>query len=353
MFGNYKTTTPRLKRLYEIHKLIASGKKPKAEDLAKEIGCSINTIYKDIGKLEEVYKAPVTSEPKYGGYYYSNPAWRFPLEDEMFGDNLSILSSAKILLAHFENTPLYGDIEKKLNSICRTQDDTPLLNRIALAPSPNATARVKQETWEIIKEALRHNTVIRFRYRNNNWDPDLEQQIIHLRPYQLLIDEGKNIIYGFMEEKKAIRLFYLSNMYEISDTKKKFELPADFDFKNHCGKSHFGAFTRYEPRKYKIAFYEDAIEEIRMGNWADDQEITEDVDEDGNERIVMTFTSAQDMRILDWVFQNKAYAKPLEPESLVTRWKFNVQVMAQMAGLDIKVDYDLLEKADKLERSGK
>ncbi|MBP5175396.1 MAG: WYL domain-containing protein [Treponema sp.] len=88
-------------------------------------------------------------------------------------------------------------------------------------------------TWEIIKEALRHNTVIRFRYRNNNWDPDLEQKIIHLRPYQLLIDEGKNIIYGFMEEKKAIRLFYLSNMYEISDTKKKFELPADFDFKNH------------------------------------------------------------------------------------------------------------------------
>lgn len=90
-----------------------------------------------------------------------------------------------------------------------------------------------------------------------------------------------------------------------------------------------------------------------MGNWADDQKITEDVDEDGNERIVVTFTSAQDMRVLDWVFQNKAYAKPLEPESLVTRWRFNVQVMAQMAGLDVKVDYDLLEKADKLERSGK
>ncbi|MBP5175397.1 MAG: hypothetical protein ILP07_05745 [Treponema sp.] len=70
------------------------------------------------------------------------------------------------------------------------------------------------------------------------------------------------------------------------------------------------------------------IEEIRVGNWADDQEITEDVDEDG-------------------------YAKPLEPESLITRSKFNVQAMAQMAGLDVKVDYDLLEKADKLERTGK
>lgn len=94
------------------------------------------------------------------------------------------------------------------------------------------------------------------------------------------------------------------------------------------------------------------MEEIEMGNWAKDQVMEKDVDEDKNERLVISFTSSQDMKILDWVFQNKAYAKPLEPESLVLRWKFNIAVMAKMAGFNAQVDYSLLEKAEKLEREG-
>ena len=142
-------------------------------------------------------------------------------------------------------------------------------------------------------------------------------------------------------------------MYDILETDITFKLPENYEFKNHTGKSHFGAFTRYAERQYKIAFYEDAIPEIKLGNWAEDQVFTDDIDEEGYERTVVTFTSAQDMRVLDWVFKNKAYAKPLAPESLVTRWKYNVAVMAKMAGFDVEVDYTLLDKAAKLEHEGK
>ena len=142
-------------------------------------------------------------------------------------------------------------------------------------------------------------------------------------------------------------------MEEIVETRNIFELPEKYEFKYHTGKSHFGAFTRYAERQYKIAFYEDAVPDIKLGNWADDQEFIDDVDEQGYERTVVTFTSAQDMRVLDWVFKNKAYALPLAPESLVTRWKYNVAKMAEMAGLGIVADSKLLYKAEKLEREGK
>ncbi|MBP5452819.1 MAG: WYL domain-containing protein [Treponema sp.] len=232
--------------------------------------------------------------------------------------------------------------------------NAPLLNRIALAPTTNPKEKVNPYIWETVCNAMRENHVIKFKYKNNNWDRDLGADVfLHVRPYQLLIDEGKNLLFGYLEEKEAVRLFVLNNMSYLTDTLKPFVLPKDYEFKNHTGNSNFGAFTRYQPRKYRIAFYEDAVEDILQGNWAKDQTFEPCKDENENDMVIVSFTSAQDMKILDWVCQNKVYAKPLEPESLVTRWKFNVAEMARMAGYDIQPDYSLLDKADKLEREGK
>ena len=360
MYGNSKTTVNRLYRLYKIHQKISSGSNPKAEELAREIGCGVRTIYEDIKYMSTYEKDPATGKItglgapiasfRHGGYYYSSP-WRFPLENQML--DLSMLSTAKLLLSHFENTPLYSEVEDLLNKVCKIQSDSPLLNRIALAPTTNTTQPINSEIWKLICDALSNNHVIKFRYLNNDWDPDLKESVLHVEPYQLLIDEGKSLLFGYLQEKKAVRLYNINLMQEIVETRNTFELPENYEFKYHTGKSHFGAFTRYAERKYKIAFYEDAVPDIKLGNWADDQEFVDDVDEEGYERTVVTFSSAQDMRVLDWVFKNKAYAKPLAPESLVTRWKYNVAVMAKMAGFDVEIDYSLLDKAAKLEREGK
>lgn len=57
------------------------------------------------------------------------------------------------------------------------------------------------------------------------------------------------------------------------------------------------------------------------------------------------------MRILKWVFENMAYAEPLEPPSLVARWKFNIATMAQMAGFKVKSDIKI-EDIERMEREG-
>ena len=355
MYGDSNTKLSKLNKLYMIHTEIASGSAPKAQDLAKKLGCGITSIYNYITELQhEPYNAPIYVEGNFGGYKYSGDSYRFPYEDKLLGNNLNMLSSAKFLLDYFENSPLYEEIENTLNSICKLQKDTPLLNRIALAPTTNTTEKLKYaHYWKLLCSALSENHILRFKYLNNTWDPDLEKATLHVRPYQLLIDGGKNLLFGYLEEKDALRLFNINDMYELVETNKEFKLPEDYEFKNHTGNSNFGAFTRYAPRTYKIAFYEDAIEEVKKGNWAKDQSFEDDIDEDGYPRTIITFTSAQDMRILDWVCKNKCYAKPLEPESLVLRWKYNVAIMAKTAGFNVEVDDNLRIRAEELEKAGK
>lgn len=355
MYGDSKTKLSKLQKLYMIHTEISSGRAPKAQDLANKLGCGITSVYNYITELQNPpYNAPIYVEGNFGGYKYSGDSYRFPFEDEMLGNNLNMLSSAKVLLSYFENSPIYENIEKTLNTICKLQNDTPLLNRIALAPTTNTTEKLKYpHYWKVLCSALSENHILRFKYLNNTWDPELEETTLHVRPFQLLIDEGKNLLFGYLEEKYALRLFNINDIYELTDTNKPFKLPEDYEFKNHTGNSNFGAFTRYAPRKYRIAFYEDAIEEVKKGNWAKDQIFEDDIDEEGYPRTIITFTSSQDMKILDWVCKNKCYAVPLEPESLVVRWRYNVSVMAKAAGLNVEIDYSLLELADKLEREGK
>ena len=132
----------------------------------------------------------------------------------------------------------------------------------------------------------------------------------------------------------------------LNTLSKHFDLPEKFEVENFTGGGNFGAFKRFRPKQYKIAFYEAARPIVRSGNWAADQEIVED---DENERTIITFTSAQDMGILDWVFENKAYALPLEPPSLVARWRYNVAEMARMAGYDVQHDVDI-EEVNRMDR---
>ena len=243
-------------------------------------------------------------------------------------------------------------MEEVLDSFCvnrkHDNDDDLLLRRIALAPSTESKIKINPQLWEDLTMALKKNWIVNIKYPKPSDDitePSIqkkEQEFDrwYVHPYQILMDKGSAYLFGFVKEKKDVLLFDLNRIEQITTSFKHFDLPENFEIENFTGGGHFGAFKRFKPNRYKIAFYEAARPIIRNGNWADDQIIEED---DKNGCTILTFTAAQDMRILDWIFENKAYALPLEPPSLVARWKYNVGVMAQMAGYDVKVGIDITD----------
>jgi len=105
-----------------------------------------------------------------------------------------------------------------------------------------------------------------------------------------------------------------------------FSLPKNFDYRAAFGGSHFGIFAGVKKYRFKIAFYGNSADWLKERKWADDQEITET--ENG---VIVSFTSTQFDKVVEWMLSRGSAARPLEPELLVAAWKKNIEEMQKLA----------------------
>jgi predicted DNA-binding transcriptional regulator YafY len=165
---------------------------------------------------------------------------------------------------------------------------------------------------------MRENRLITFEYEGI-WDDHPHTRLV--RPYQLLFDTGVWFLYGYAEERSAIRIFNLSRIQNVSLTNERFSLPGDYDYINQTDGSYFGVFIGKKYR-FKIAFDTSSGKWIKERKWAADQKIKET-----KKGFVIEFTSTQYNRVLEWLLSRGAAAHPLEPKELVTEWKNNIAGM--------------------------
>ena len=316
-----------LARLYFIDRKIASGKFPNTNDLvAGWEGTSVSTISRDIAFMKDRLNAPIEYDALHRGYYYTEPNYRIPMGFSG-ADELLALGMAKNILSLYRDTPIYEAASHLLDSIV-----APLAaegnsewyeNRIVVPQIP--TAPVAPDAWNLVTAALKENRILTFEYLGA-YDEDYKPR--RVRPYQLLFDAGVWYLYGFSEERKSIRVFSIHRMRNIVPVKDHFSLPRDFDYRAANAGSYFGVFSGQKRLKFKIAFYDYAVVWVKDRQWAADQEITET--DDG---IIISFSSTQFDKVLEWVLSRGCAARPLEPESLVNIWRDNIDEMRKMSGI--------------------
>lgn len=235
----------------------------------------------------------------------------------------TILAVLKSLMNQYQNTPVYTKVVEYIESLAQIPISD--FTRIAVPPKLEYN-KEDQAKFSKIFDYMIQNYKIQFYYKGRYHDKDYKNRIVH--PYQLLLENGTCYLYGLDEEKQEERLFVLRRMKEIRLVNgEKFDLPADFEFSNRHGFSRFGAFVFRKPRKYAIEFYGTAQIWVKENKWADKQSIKET---DG--RTILTFTSDQDHRILEWILSCGADAKPIEPKDFVEQWKEKIAAMAKLAG---------------------
>jgi hypothetical protein len=66
---------------------------------------------------------------------------------------------------------------------------------------------------------------------------------------------------------------------------------------------------------------------VKDRKWAEDQKIKE-----AGDGVIITFTSTQFEKVVEWALFCGRTALPLEPESLVDAWRQNIEEMQKMAG---------------------
>jgi predicted DNA-binding transcriptional regulator YafY len=312
-----------LSRIYFIDRQIASGKYPNVNTLAKEYEVGTATIYRDIEYMRDMLNAPIEYSAKHRGWYYEEKSFRLPARFAAANDMLA-LGMAKSLISLYKETPLYEAAQRLLKDITApmSDDDIPDAEKAAwyenrIIVPPVASVTVKQEIWEGIIDAMKENRVIAFEYKGV-WDSEYKTRLV--RPYQLLFDTGAWFLYGYAEERSAIRIFSLSRMINISLTNERLSLPKDFDYEIKNDGSYFGVFLG-EKKRYKIEFASNAAIDIREKKWAADQKIEEGKDGIG---IIIDFTSTQYQKVLSWVLSYGANARPIEPPELLKEWKNNI-----------------------------
>ncbi|MDR1317678.1 MAG: WYL domain-containing protein [Spirochaetales bacterium] len=316
-----KTALP---RIYFIDRKIASGAYPSTASLAREYETSMSSISRDIDFMKTMLNAPIEYSPLRRGYYYAEKTWRLPAGYTTERDMLA-LGMAKALLSLYQNTPLHAAAQELLESLTAPlkggKEPFWYENRIVV---PRASfASVMPETWDIITSALRENRVITFDYRGG-WDTAYMPR--RVRPYQLLFDASLWYLYAWAEERKAVRVFSVSRIKNAALTTDTFILPADYDYRVEADGSYFGVFSGAKKHTFRVAFYDESGVWAGERKWAADQSVRET-----KNGIIITFSSVQYDKVLEWVLSRGGRARPLAPKVLVADWKRHIQAMTKRA----------------------
>ncbi len=315
-----RTTHLMLERIGKIHQKIKTNSYPNQISLAREFAVSIPTISRDIEFMKTRLYAPIEYDRAHNGYYYTKDD--FIPDMDFSEDKLQVLMTLKTLLSCFSMTPFYEEVKNVLEALTSNAfkiGSLDIINRIALPPRTQVP--VKNNYWYLIMEAMEQNSIIEFDYQSPESDEPKHRRV---RPYQILIDDGACYVFGYSEERQAERTFAFSRMSNPVLTKDKFELPDDYDYSSRCGGSYFGLFSSGDKQEFSIKFYGYAKQVIRERTWGDDQRLTEDSSDDS---LVLTFSSAQEDKVLSWVLGYGSHALPIAPQSFVNKWQTEVDKM--------------------------
>jgi predicted DNA-binding transcriptional regulator YafY len=336
-----------LNRIYFIDREIASGKFPSTRKLAEMYEAGTATISRDIEFLRDMMGAPIEYDTSRKGYYYSDKSYRLPASFFSAEDMLA-LGMVKSLLSLYRDTPLYEPAKNLLDSITAPlslngQQSAPaetskvwFEDRVIVPPAPSVP--VPPELWTPITGGLRENRIIGFEYQGT-WDDEYIPR--RVRPYQLLFDNGLWYLYGYAEERQAPRMFSLPRIKNVILTQEAFKLPADFDYRQgsgslEAGGSYFGVFSGQKNYRFRIAFYEKSVVWVEERVWAADQVISGltfpgPLLSGNNFGVIISFTSSQYEKVLEWVLSQGCNARPLQPDELVEEWRGIVRKMAEAA----------------------
>lgn len=317
-----KITYRMLERISHIHRKIKSGCYPNTKQLAYELESGLATISRDLDYMRDRMYAPIEYDFTHKGYYYTE-AFEPSMQNHLSDKDLRVMLSAKVLLSHYKNTPIYEEacsMLDLLSSNAMEGKNTALMNRIAVAPT--VETNVNQEIWNSIQDSLNQNHILQFDY-TDRWGKKTEQR--RLRPYQLVLDEGICYLFGFDELRQAERIFSLVRMKNAVVTEDEFELPENYEFESRCKDGNFGAVFSKKAEYYVIEFYNEARLLVKEKIWADSQVFKED-----ENKTTIEFDSSQFLKIKSWVLSNGCNAKPIQPEWLVKEWKRHVEGMVKL-----------------------
>jgi predicted DNA-binding transcriptional regulator YafY len=313
-------------RLHDVIRILEARYGATVDELAEECGVTRRTVYRDLDAIRDA-GYPLISEPEADGrvlYSFMTgfkklPPITFSLEE------LMTLYLCRGQLGFLQGTPFQDDLDAIFGRIHSSLPPRSVahLERIAEAASPKFQGQrdyaVKKELLKELRRALLYQYQIDLSYtpaRRNT-------ETYRFDPYTVLFYGGALYLGGYAHNRKALRLFLVDRIEQLTVLDDRFEIPEDFSAGDLTG-SAFGLIDE-ERFMIRVRFGPEIGHLIRERTWHPSQEMVEE----GDGSLVLTFEASGEKEILAWLYSYLPYVQILEPKKLKEKFLENLQKAIQ------------------------
>jgi predicted DNA-binding transcriptional regulator YafY len=283
--------------------------------LAKDLGVSQRTVWRDLGALQEA-GFPLFDQKTDGGTRWRLHAKPFQELAEV-GFTLTQLCAlyfSRNLLTCFAATPFQADLEEAFGKFERALtprmrqflDRLPGVLQAKPAPKKREDAKTR-ETIAKLLEATLHQRRARMRYHSAS---SARTKDYTIEPYRLVYADGGLYLFAFVPEYGEMRTFAVERIRAVSLLEESFEATQELapDAFRHSLGVHSGP-----PERIELDFAAQAAAYVRERVWHASQ-TTRDLD-DGSIR--MTLEVCDDQALRSWILGFGSLVRVVSPDRLV------------------------------------
>jgi predicted DNA-binding transcriptional regulator YafY len=306
-----------LARQWRLLHLIDRPQGVTVEDAARDLGCAVRTIWRDLGVLQKA-GFPLYTDRAADGY---RSVWRvteefkqrLPLKLTL--PELAALVMSRELLAPLGGSALgpaaTGAFERIVGVLSR--DARKLLDEMRTHVGIRAVgARLQQPLAEhlpIIHQALHERRTLRIRHYSPQRDDETEREI---DPYHLTHFDSGLYLVAWCHLREALRIFAVERMRSVAMLRRIFTVRAGFNAQAYLGKAL--GIVHGELVTVKVLFAKSLAPYIRERLWHPSQKMRELPDG----RLEMTLHVADTLEVRRWLLGYGVLVDVLEPAGLRT-----------------------------------
>lgn len=300
-------------RLHDVIRILESRYGATVDELAEECCVTRRTVYRDLDAIRDA-GYPLISEPEDDGRtlysfitgYKKLPPITFSLEE------LMTLYLCRGQLGFLRGTPFQDDLDDIFGRIHSSLPPRSVahLERIAETASPKFQGERDYAAKKELLKDLRRALLYQYRLDLSYTPARRATETYRFDPYTLLFFEGALYLGGYAHNRKALRLFLIDRIEQVTVLDERFEVPEDFSAADLTG-SAFGLIDEKQ-QTIKVRFGEEIGHLIRERVWHPSQQL---VEEEGG-TLTLTFAASGEKEILAWLYSYLPYVEVLEPESL-------------------------------------
>lgn len=298
------------------------------EDAARELQCTVRTIWRDLGVLQQA-GFPLYTERAADG---NRGVWRvreefkraLPLKLTL-GELIALVMSRDLLMPlgvsvlGAEVTSAFGKIQSALS-----RDALALIEKMRERLGVRATgARLQGPAADhlpAIHTALAEHCTLRTRYYSASRD---REDVRDIDPYHLTLHDGGLYLVAHCHLRDDLRIFAVERMRSVELSRRRFEVPRDFVAERYLA----GAWgmLRGDVVTVRVAFARELARYVRERIWHPSQKLRDLPDG----RLEMTLDVADTLETRRWILGFGVQAEVLAPARLREELRAEAEALAR------------------------